>query len=371
MNKELNLASSRQRYSLAKECPCGKSNKDGKFSPDKDNPNCGYCHSCQKTFFPETEKPTPAPQVEEPKAISFLSADLMQKSLSAYEKNNFIKFVKKLFPKTDIEAKAKLWGIGTSKKWDGANIFYQIDQNQRIRNGKIMLYNPEDGKRRKDGNFFTWVHSVMKLADFNFERCLFGLHLITDNKPIAVVESEKTAFLMALVDDSYNWVATASKSNYNYETLLPIKDFQIVAFPDKDAFDSWAEISERLNSYGFNISVSDTIEKSDLPVGTDLADLLIDNLTKPTEKPAEKPTAEITDLKIIEIGEKMEDLEGLAELLIPLQDSRTEKDLVNGLYELEGLTKTDAVNLIKVMRFRGIIEKTSINTYYLTSSTPF
>jgi len=31
-----------------KECPCGKSNSDGKFVPFKDSEDRGYCHSCER-----------------------------------------------------------------------------------------------------------------------------------------------------------------------------------------------------------------------------------------------------------------------------------------------------------------------------------
>ena len=36
-------------------CPCGKSNKDGKFATFKGFDNKGYCHSCDETFFPDKE----------------------------------------------------------------------------------------------------------------------------------------------------------------------------------------------------------------------------------------------------------------------------------------------------------------------------
>jgi len=33
-----------------KQCPCGKSNKDGKFSPFVGYIDKGYCHGCSKFF---------------------------------------------------------------------------------------------------------------------------------------------------------------------------------------------------------------------------------------------------------------------------------------------------------------------------------
>ena len=34
---------------------------------------------------------------------------------------------------------------------DGAVIFWQIDRTNRVRTGKVMQYNPNDGHRVKDG----------------------------------------------------------------------------------------------------------------------------------------------------------------------------------------------------------------------------
>ena len=42
-----------KRRQVVKHCPCGKSNKDGKFVPYIEYENKGYCHGCGETFLPE------------------------------------------------------------------------------------------------------------------------------------------------------------------------------------------------------------------------------------------------------------------------------------------------------------------------------
>lgn len=85
-----------------------------------------------------------------------------------------------------------------------------------------------------------------------------------------------------------------------------------------------------------------------------------------------KPPTVAADLKVIDYGNSLdpEYLKKIAEKLIPVQDSKTETELINTLLETGG-SKEDAVNLINVMRYRNIIDRTSIGTYYLSSSTPF
>jgi len=87
--------------------------------------------------------------------------------------------------------------IGTSRRWQGATIFWQLDLQGRLRTGKIMLYDPESGKRvKKPYNHIIWVHKQLKQA--HFEQCLFGLHQLREmpkHKPIRLVESKKTAII--------------------------------------------------------------------------------------------------------------------------------------------------------------------------------
>ena len=44
-----------KRYLANKYCPCGKSNRDGKFATEKGFKNkfIGHCHSCLKDFWPD------------------------------------------------------------------------------------------------------------------------------------------------------------------------------------------------------------------------------------------------------------------------------------------------------------------------------
>lgn len=365
--EKLNLVPARLRYSISNLCPCGKSNKDGKFSPDKEDPECGYCHSCDKSFFPKTEKPFIIPKKSEIKKTDFIDAEVMRKSLTGYDKNNFTQSIKKIYPEIDIEARAKTAGIGTSKLWNGATIFFQIDENNKVRSGKIMLYDPETLKRVKEPfSHFNWLHSVLKLKDFNLSQCLFGLHLVKDDgKPIALIESEKTAFLMSLENDSYHWLATGGKSNFKYETLAPIKGKKIIAFPDKGEYKYWLDISERLTDFGFDITISKTIEDGEFSTGTDLADLLLEEKqkkaeTEPTE-PKRKSYEEYTRQERLLFGLKhfkREELQELAdEIFLNCREMKSQP-LTDSLLISEGLNPTDASDILDLFCIHKILNVT-------------
>ena len=215
----------------AEACPCGKSNKDGKFASFKGFDNKGYCHSCDKTFFPESEYKFEHYKAPEQIEVDLINKDHLLDSLNNYDKNNFTVFLKKTFGKHITSDVINRYYLGTYKS---KVIFWQIDEDFNIRTGKIMEYNSETGKRNGTP---SWVHNYVKQ---DYKTCLFGLHLINvPNKPIAIVESEKTAVIMSYVNPYYNWLATGGISNISNAKLDILKGRDITLFPDHDAYDQW------------------------------------------------------------------------------------------------------------------------------------
>lgn len=276
-----------KRRNRVKYCPCNKKNNDNKFVPFIDFENKGYCFSCLKTFFPKNDnddfKKQTEYKYEPPKPISYHEHNLVAKSGRNFKHNNFIQFVKSTFGEEETKKIILKYLIGTSKKWKGACVFWQIDNNENVRHGKIMLYNSVTGKRRyknekkKENPYVFSVSKELKLNDFKREQCLFGLHLIneTESKSIAIVESEKTAILMSIFKPEYVWLATGGKSLFKYPYLKILRNYKIIAFPDKTEYSDWDNLANELNNLGFNITVSKWIENKNCKKGTDLADILI------------------------------------------------------------------------------------------------
>ena len=219
---------------------------------------------------------------------SFHDYDLVNQSKRNYEQNNFVKFLKTIFSDFEVKQAIQKYSIGTSKYWKGATVFWQIDNLQKVRHGKILQYVPETGKRYKDKNGKPLIHSVravLQIKNFNLCQCLFGLQLTANSlqKTIAIVESEKTAIIMSLFKPEYIWLSTGGKGFFKYDMLLPIKQFKIVAFPDKGEYKDWLNKATELNGFGFKIEVNDWLENSNYENGTDLADVYISSLNTETE----------------------------------------------------------------------------------------
>ncbi len=241
-------------------------------------PNEFFSNEGCSTKSPRATKP-PQSKPEQELPPSSIDPGILQATLASYNNNNFCRWLCKIFGEQKAFQLTATYRIGTSKHWPGATVFWQIDQHNNIRSGKIMLYNPQTGKRIKDPfNHITWVHKALNIQLFHLNQCLFGEHLlITDpKKPIAIVESEKTAIIAAGFIPDYLWLATAGKGNLNHEKLKPLQHRQVKLYPDLGACEKWQTIAASLP----NVTVSTILEKRATPAdrtqGLDLADYLLE-----------------------------------------------------------------------------------------------
>lgn len=69
--------------------------------------------------------------------------------------------------------------------------------------------------------------------------------------------------------------SAGSKQGFKYENLKPIKQYKIIAFPDKSEYADWFKKATELNTLGFDIIVNDWLENTNFEAGTDFADVLL------------------------------------------------------------------------------------------------
>ena len=172
--------------------------------------SCGY-HYSPKVYFHDNpdvlqtgaeRPPVLKRRVMAPKPIqdnsflpSYIPKDDMMKNLTHYEMNPLFLYLSEIWGEAKTVQLMSRYNVGTSKKWGGSAVFWQVDVKGRIRTGKIMLYDPKTGHRVKEPHSHVcWVHSELKLPDFHLRQCLFGEHLLMKNPtmPVAIVESENS-----------------------------------------------------------------------------------------------------------------------------------------------------------------------------------
>lgn len=256
----------------------GRCNREGK---------CGY-HYPPHAYFRDNDiqmdrhipvKPTE--KVNLLKQISFIEDELAEKTFKFYHKNNFVQFLISIFGKEKAMKAVEQYLIGTSKKWEGATVFWQKDSLHRFRTGKIMQYNPLTGKRIKEyGSNVSWVHKTCGLQNFSLRQCFFGEHLISNDlgKHVAIVESEKTAVIASISFPELTWLATGGKDGLSEEKCRVLRGHNVMLYPDAGCYERWDKKRQSLCHIA-NFSISSVLEtnlsKSEIKEGYDIADYIL------------------------------------------------------------------------------------------------
>lgn len=265
------------------ECPhCHTNHKFSRYVDEKGNyladnvgkcdreEKCGYHLTPSEYFRDKGIDYTPTITVH-PKLIQptdYIPEEKMVKTLRT--ENYFIQFLTKYFSPIELANTIEKYRIGDTK--DGKIIYWQIDNENRVRTGKMMLYNSETGRRVKNvPNAIDWVHRYEK-QPFQLDQCLYGLHLINREKPIAIVESEKTAIISSLTVPLYTWMATGGKQNFRLMEAL--KGFDVTLFPDLGAFEKW-----KVHADNYKFKITDVLEQvatnEERHNGLDIADYIL------------------------------------------------------------------------------------------------
>jgi hypothetical protein len=214
-------------------------------------------------------------------SYDFIAPEHLKKTLGNYDRNAFVQFLFDLFPdcSEEIQAVLKMYFVGT---YDDYTCFPQIDRLNRVCKAKLIRFNRATGKRLK-GEYDTssLVRKLRLKENFNYKQIFFGEHLLpkNPNKPVAVVESEKTAIIASLCMSKFVWLATGSKQWLKVERLQRFDNRQVILYPDADGFELWQTIATDARRLGLDVKVSSLIENyatdEQKANGYDLADYLI------------------------------------------------------------------------------------------------
>lgn len=227
----------------------------------------------------QVRKAPPRPAVP-PREKLVLPSRLVAQSMKNVNDTPFVKWLRSL--PWDAPQRARidevLWLYCVGADPNGWSVFWQVNEQKQVLNGKLMKYRP-DGHRDKGEDDVArgrkpyttdWVHSRLKRKKnandpwpnpelFNPDKqeehyTFFGMHLL-DRYPKAtvnVVESEKTAIICAIAYGSldYNlWMACGGKTMLSNERMEPLfsRHRHVVLYPDTDGIDDWAEWIKLLN----------------------------------------------------------------------------------------------------------------------------
>lgn len=168
----------------------------------------------------------------------------------------------------------------TLQRCNKCSSFPYIDEEGNTHAIKIIPYPVTDHHRIKVND--NWQMLFHK-PEAN-KGVYFGTHLlpIFPNKPLALVESEKTACIGMLFAPQYIWIAVGGFEYFNPDSekqrakIDRLKGRCLHIFPDADKLTDWKERADKLREQGFNILFRDEVIKLFAPnSGIDIADVII------------------------------------------------------------------------------------------------
>lgn len=236
-----------------------------------------------------------------PLEVYTIPAEVLELSVQPihYQDNALAKLLRKHFGVGDADDLLRRFQLGTSAYWPGACVFWLIDEHGRVRGGQVVLYDETGHTIKTPYRHTRWVHTAQVeryqrlgmpvptwLADYTQygqkSPCLFGLPQLATApacQPVALVESAKSAMLAAFYMPQFVWLATMGLSNLTEERLRPLKGREIWLYPDAGALEKWSQKADSLRRLGYNIQISELLEKKVTPIereaGLDLGDFLL------------------------------------------------------------------------------------------------
>jgi len=255
-------------------CPkCGKSHQFTKYIDQETGEiladhvgicnrinNCCY-HYTPKQYFEAngTDPKMLYDYISKPKQeqneINYIDQKTYQRSLQGYEQNMLVKYLHTLFDSERVYHLLNIYKIGTSSRYGGGTtIFWQIDEQDNIRTGKLIKYNNKGHRVHGKQN---WAHSVLDIKNFKLSQCLFGEHLLKydTTSTIGIVESEKTAVIACGYFPDLLWLSTGGAQGMNLKKAKVLFDRDVILFPDASPdskiYNKWEKQAEQ---FGFKIS---------------------------------------------------------------------------------------------------------------------
>lgn len=160
---------------------------------------------------------------------------------------------------------------------DGSRtMFWQLARDGSVRSGKSIPYLANGHRDKSDRMPASWAHKSPtfrgQYTGTALEQCFFGEHLL-DRFPmagVAIVESEKTAALMAGCSNGWVWLASGGAQGLsNEDKNKALEGRNVILLPDNGQYWKWRAIAD---AHGWKIT--DVFERYPLFEGCDILDYL-------------------------------------------------------------------------------------------------
>lgn len=200
----------------------------------------------------------------------------LQLRLSEGKLRGLLPYLSQFFTEEQLQQAIRLYRLGCVHK--DCVMFPFFDIEGRLRVMRVIKYD-DMGKRKRNG--VSSAHMFLKEdglipPQWKERSCLFGEHLLAKNpeRPVVIVEGEKTALLCSMLLPEFLWLATGGCGYFKEVGMVKeyLNSRTTYILPDKGQYDFWVKEARRFQVKG---RVLDFIEKMEVEQNSDIADLLL------------------------------------------------------------------------------------------------
>ena len=116
----------------------------------------------------------------------------------------------------------------------------RISRNNKVVGGSVQYFDTESGAILQRESLVEHLYSWYCFDYYTDDEVFFGEHLLS-NKPIAIVQEEKTALLGTLAEPAVDWLAVGEGYNLTNNMMSKLAGKRVVLFPDDISCDYWKE----------------------------------------------------------------------------------------------------------------------------------
>lgn len=238
---------------------------------------CGY-HYTPAQFFADVRRgsisfenhttSTPAITPPPPQKV-FLDILACECCRPHFRNTELCAYLERMFGSERVQAVADLYKVGGYP--GGFVVFPFIDEQGRLTTGKVLRY--RGGHRGHDDNDTTYLHSLIRSREkatgaksplilrqvdawsVSTNQCWFGAHLLPGrpDDAVAIVESEKTALMCAILQPELVWLATSSSNCFRNYRAPDLKGRSVFLYADANMVDDWTERSRSLECHSIEV----------------------------------------------------------------------------------------------------------------------
>ena len=133
-----------------------------------------------------------------------------------------------------------LGAVSTTFNGHYGSVLLRINERGNVVRGEVIYFDADNGNILRQTPITDHLYNWYCFDYYTDNEVFFGEHLLS-NKPVAIVQEEKTALPGTLAEPAVDWLAVGEGYNLTNNMMSKLAGKRVVLFPDDISCDYWEE----------------------------------------------------------------------------------------------------------------------------------